>query len=208
MGDDLPDPGRRRVIQHLAMTGGGVLVFPLVASAHPIQHHLRDESIVARADAKAVAADYVAEFLEPHLFDTLQMLAERIVPGSIKASSAQFIDQLLIVATPDEQRAFLQALGAFEQLARARAQAPWVRLTDAQQHDLLTLASTEKSGAPTGARAGSRAARVTIRDHFENLKGWVVGAYYSSEPGMRELGWTGAVFFPTFPGCDHADGHR
>jgi len=49
---------------------------------------------------------------------------------------------------------------------------------------------------------------VTIRDHFENLKGWIVGAYYSSEPGMRELGWTDNMFFPALPGCDHSDGHR
>jgi hypothetical protein len=208
MGDDLPDPGRRHVIRHLAMSAGGLLVFPLVATAHPIQHHLRDETVVALADAKAIAADYVPEFLDAHLFDTLQTLAERIVPGSIKASSGPFIDQLLTVATPEEQRAFLQALGAFEQLARSRAQAPWARLTDAQQHDLLTLASTEKSGTPSDTRGGLRAAHLTIRDHFENLKGWIVGAYYSSEPGMRELGWTGNFFFPAFPGCDHPDGHQ
>ncbi len=41
----------------------------------------------------------------------------------------------------------------------------------------------------------------------EHLKGWIVGAYYSSEIGMRELGWIGNGFFPAFPGCDHAAGH-
>jgi hypothetical protein len=206
--DDLPDTGRRHVIQHLAMSVGGVLVFPLVASAHPIQHHLRDQGAVALADAKAAAAEYLPEFLDAHLFDTLEKLAEQVVPGSTNAHSGQFIDQLLAVATRDEQRAFLQALGAFEQLARTRTQGSWAQLTDAQQHELLTFASTQKSGTPPDARAGSRAVHVTIRDHFENLKGWIVGAYYSSEPGMRELGWTGNMFFPSLPGCDHSDGHR
>jgi hypothetical protein len=190
------------------MGAGGVLVFPLVASAHPIQHHLRDQDAIALADTKAVAADYVPEFLDPHLFDTLDKLAEQIVPGSTKANSAQFIDQLLSVTPLDEQRAFLQALGAFEQLAQTRAQAPWARLTEAQQYELLTFASIQKSGAPSDAGARSRPAHVTIRDHFENLKGWIVGAYYSSEPGMRELGWTGNMFFTALPGCDHADGHN
>ena len=50
--------------------------------------------------------------------------------------------------------------------------------------------------------------RVTLRDHFDNLKGWISGAYYSSEVGMRELGWTGQVMFESFPGCEHPDGHQ
>ena len=189
------------------MGAGGLLIFPLVASGHPIQHHLRDEIAVALADAKAIAPDYVPEFLDAHQFATLQLLAERIVPGSTKANSGQFIDQLLTVATSDEQRAFLQALGAFEQLAIARAHAPWTELTEQQQNELLTLASTEKSGTITDARGASHPTHVTIRDHFEHLKGWIVGAYYSSELGMRELGWTGRVLFPTFDGCEHSDGH-
>jgi hypothetical protein len=44
---------------------------------------------------------------------------------------------------------------------------------------------------------------VTIRDHFDTLKGWISGAYYSSEAGMRELGWTGTVMHEKFPGCEH-----
>jgi hypothetical protein len=208
MRDDQPDLGRREVLQRIAMSVGGMLGFPLVAAAHPIQHHLRDAALVAVADAKANAPEYAPEFLDPHQFETLQMLAERIVPGSSEARSAPFIDQLLTVATAEGQRAFLQALGAFEQLAIARARVAWTRLTEQQQNDLLTLASTEKPGAARDARGASGGAHVTIRDHFEHLKGWIVGAYYSSERGMRELGWTGRVFFPTFPGCDHPDGHH
>ena len=48
---------------------------------------------------------------------------------------------------------------------------------------------------------------MTIRDQFEHLKGWISGAYYSSEPGMRELGWTGNVFFDKFTGCQHGGSH-
>jgi hypothetical protein len=42
---------------------------------------------------------------------------------------------------------------------------------------------------------------------FENLKTWITGAYYSSEMGMRELGWTGIVFFDDFPGRQHQGDH-
>jgi len=44
-------------------------------------------------------------------------------------------------------------------------------------------------------------------EHFEDLKGWAVGAYYSSEIGMRELGWTPDRVFSTFPTCTHAESH-
>lgn len=208
MRDDPSGLGRREVIQRLAMGVGGLLTFPFVAAAHPIQHHLRDGAVIGLADANASAPDYTPEFLDPHQLETLELLAERIVPGSTKANSSQFIDQLLAVATSDEQRTFLQALGAFEQLAMARARVPWKLLTEQQQNELLTLASTEKSGTTTKPSARPATTHATIRDHFEHLKGWIVGAYYSSQLGMRELGWTGTVFFPAVSGCEHPEGHR
>src|SRR5205814_1168079 len=142
------DLGRREMVQRLALSLGGLVTFPLVASGHPIQHHLRDGALVGVADAKATAAEYTPEFLDAHEFDTLQVLAERIVPGSTDARSGQFIDQLLTVSPADDQRKFLQALGGFEQFALARARVSWTQLTEQQQNELLTIASTEKSGTP------------------------------------------------------------
>jgi hypothetical protein len=39
------------------------------------------------------------------------------------------------------------------------------------------------------------------------LKGWISVAYYSSEIGMKELGWTPDRVFASFPGCEHPEGH-
>src|SRR5207249_1053861 len=98
-----------------------------------------------------------------------------------------------------------------------RYQHPFKDLTEEQQNQILTAASTEKSGQPEGSGDWSWFAvpskdtgerRVTLRDHFENMKGWVSGAYYSSEVGMRELGWTGQVPWDSFPGCEHPEGHH
>ena len=55
---------------------------------------------------------------------------------------------------------------------------------------------------------GSGPTTITLRDHFDYEKGWISGAYYSSEIGMRELGWAGENFFDAFPACEHSDGHR
>ncbi|NUR54318.1 MAG: gluconate 2-dehydrogenase subunit 3 family protein [Acidobacteria bacterium] len=206
MRDHLQNPGRREVIRRLALGAGGLVTLPFVGAAHPIQHHLRDADALALADARSQTAEYTPAFLTAHQLETLRLLGERILPGSSKANSAEFIDQLLTVAADAEQRAFLRAMSAFEQLALTRFNVPWKHLTGDQQDELLTRASTEKPGA--AARGAAAPARITIRDQFEQLKGWIVGAYYSSEIGMRELGWTGNVFFSEFPGCTHADGHH
>ena len=205
MADHLQNPGRREIMQRLVLGAGGLVTLPFIADAHPIQHHLRDATAIALADAQSQATEYTPGFLSAPQLETLRVLAERIIPGATKANSAEFIDQLLTVAKAEEQQEFLRAMSAFEQLALTRATMPWRQLTAAQQDELLTRASTEKPGVTNPG--GTTPARVTIRDHFEHLKGWIVGAYYSSEIGMRELGWTGNVFFPEFPGCTHEGGH-
>jgi hypothetical protein len=149
--------------------------------------------------------------------ETLVSLAERIVPGSTRAKVAPFVDQLLAVDTPDNQRKFLGALGWIDAEAQARYHHPWKALTEGQQTELLTAVSTAEPAQPPHFWVRGEAVVVppplprrppTTRDRFDELKGWIAGAYYSSEIGMRELGWTGQVFFASFPGCEHPDGHR
>jgi hypothetical protein len=206
--------GRRALLQTLAGSAAGALALPALASGHPIAEHLHDQAKVTRADTKAKATNWKPAFLDAHQVETVRVLAEKIVPGSTTAKSAEFIDSLLAVDTEQNQRRFLTALGAFDGLAIAQAKKPWKSLADADQIALLTKASTAESGLPPQAagdmlpRAGASAEPqkervVTIRDHFDLLKGWISGAYYSSETGMRELGWTGTVMHEKFPGCEH-----
>ena len=209
--------GRRDAMQILAGAIGAGIAIPGFAEGHPLQSHFADHAKVARADAQATAADWKPEFLDAHQIEMLKSLAERIVPGASKAKTAEFIDQLLAVDTQGNQRSFLNAVGAFEGRALDRTRRPWTALSAAEQDEILRDASTMSSGVPleqpwaTGKPiAAPRPAgpvRLTLRDHFDLLKGWIAGAYYSSEIGMRELGWTGNVFHAEFPGCQHPGGH-
>ncbi len=202
--------GRRQILQGLVGGVGAGLAIPGLADAHPIQQHLKDHAKVATADAKAGAAGAKPEFLDHHQFDTLASLAERIVPGSGKANVAGFIDQLLAVDTQDSQRGFLNALGVFEGESIARYNHPWKSLTETQQIELLTVASTGQASREPHRGRGAPApptGPLTFRDRFDDLKGWIAGAYYSSEIGLRELGYTGSMFFTSFPGCEHPGGH-
>jgi len=185
---------RRDAMQILSGGVGVGFAVPGLAADHPMHEHLADQVKVATAEKKTAVAQYKPVFLNAHEFDTAKSLAERIVPGASKAKSAEFIDQLLAVDTQPNQRAFLNALGSFEGKAIEKSKGPWTKLPPAQQDEILTEAST--------AEPGTR-----LRDHFDLLKGWIAGAYYSSEIGMRELGWTGNVMFAEFPGCPHPERH-
>jgi hypothetical protein len=193
--DDVPSrPGRRELLQALLGAAGAVVALPAMAADHPLRHHAGDAAAIAQADRKANAQDWKPEFLDRHQFETLQSIAERIVPGSARAKASEFIDQLLAVDSAENQRRFLSALGAFDGQAYRRATRPWKQLAEPEQVAILTDASTLATGA-------------LLRDQFDLLKGWIAGAYYSSEIGMRELGWTGNVLFQSYPGCDHPGGH-
>jgi hypothetical protein len=204
-------PGRRAVLQGLLGGVGAGLALPLGAETHPVHQHLADAAKVDRAKAQTKAVAWKPEFLDPHQFATLSVLAERILPGSVASGSDRFIDQLLAVDSRENQGRFLIALGAFEGEGRTRFGRPWKALTEAQQVEVLTVASTMAAEAPP--RRGRAPAprpgpgQTSLRNHFDHLKGWIVGAHYSSEAGMRELGWTGQSFFTAFPDCAHPGKH-
>jgi Gluconate 2-dehydrogenase subunit 3 len=192
--DGLP---RRAALQILAGAVGAGLALPSTVDAqHPVHAHLANPAALERAQQNASAGAYAPEFLDTHQLHTLDMLAEAIVPGSTTAKVAPFLDQLLAVESSATQRAFLGAIGAFDMAVMKAHGKMWSAVNAGDQDAVLREASTadQKTSA--------------LREHFETLKGWIVGAYYSSEQGMRELGWTGNVFHQELPGCNHTDGHR
>ncbi|MBK5298741.1 MAG: gluconate 2-dehydrogenase subunit 3 family protein [Vicinamibacteria bacterium] len=196
---DAPAPdgiARRAMLQTLLGGMGAGLALPSIVEAqHPVQHHLASATGVEQAQKKAAVAAYKPEFFDAHQLKTLEVLAEAIVPGSTSARVAPFLDQLIAVESTKNQREIIGALGAFDMAAIDKHGKAWKAITAAEQDALLQEASAAEAGT-------SR-----LRDPFQNLKGWVAGAYYSSEPGMRELGWTGNVFHAELPGCNHPGGH-
>lgn len=206
---------RREMVRRLA--GSGALCAGM-ALAHPIHKHLTDGALLARADAQGAATSWAPIFLDPHQNETLISLAERIVPNSSKAQVNRFLDLLLSVDTVENQKKFTDSLSAVDLDSKQRFGHPFKTISEAEQNTLLTIfaAPTPSSGkskregwnsSPSSSAKRSVETRLTLNDHFENLKGWVSGAYYSSETGMRELGWQAEYVFDSFPGCRHPGGH-
>lgn len=178
--------GRRAVLRSLA-TGVGAAAFVLPATAAHV-HHAAASAAAPEGAATANAAESSLQFLDQHAFDTLALLGEQIVPGSRAAQVPEFLDRLLAVESTDTQKRVTQVIGGFEREAREAHGKPWKALTTEQANALLTKISTLPESEPT-------------RQAFESIKWAVAEAYYSTEPGMKELGWAGNVAFTPPPAC-------
>ena len=177
---------RRELVETLL---GGVAFG--VSAVHPIRKHLLNAALVDSSDAH-LSANGQPMFLSPAQLKVLDILAEAVVPGSHKAQCAQFIDLLLSVDTHEVQEEFVASLAAMETASQQAFHADIAVSDHEQLRRVLTTASDPD---------------FADRKHFENLKEWIAGAYYSSEIGMRELGWTPDRVFPEFPACQHPEGH-
>jgi hypothetical protein len=209
ISEEAPNGGqltRREMVRRLLAGAGAGAAWPLVAASHPIHALLRNDVVLNDAE-KLGAADWKPVFLNAQQNESLIAIAESIVPMSTKAQVNQFIDLLLSVDSETHQREFVAALAALEGEAQKRFAKSFPALDEGQKSQLLTdvsLNATKKNSD----RAEAEEKSAGLHEHFENVKGWVSGAYYSSEVGMKELGWTADRVFANFPGCEHPEGHH
>jgi len=125
---------RREALQALAGGVGVGLILPSVVHAeHPMRMYLASPSTIARARQQAAAGTGTTAFLDTHQVQTLESLAETIVPGSTEAGVAPFLDRLLAVDASGDQQAFVTALGAFDMAATDRFGHPWIAATGDEQ---------------------------------------------------------------------------
>jgi len=195
---------RREMVQKLMGGVSSGLIVSGTAAAQPATAEPTPSTAPAETGNKSGNDAGAPRFFDAHQSETLAVLAELIVPGSTKAEVAPFLDLLLGVDTAENQEKFIASLSAIDGEALNRYQAPFKSLDQARQIELLKFASTAASAQfakGKGQRISPSLAgtpEIGLREHFENLKSWVSKAYYSSEVGMRELGWKDEYFYETF----------
>ncbi len=199
---------RREMVQKLVSGASTGIIASSIAT--PIAAEVQPPAPAAAAGAAeqaTQAAEWAPAFLESHQVETLSILAEILIPGSSKAQVTQFIDLLLSEDSIENRRQFVAAISAIDGEAMRRENIPFKQLAPAQQIEILTYASKMAAGAPFATpvdptNASGSAPPGNLRDHFENLKEWVRKTYYSSEEGMRELGWSDDYFHDSLPPCN------
>jgi len=222
---------RRQVVRGLLAGAGAGIAMP--AAASDLLSGGLAAAGVSGSEAKVASKaseGWQPLFLDEHQNATLIVLGERIAPGSSKAQVNRFIDLLLSVLPEDASQGFLtgdnnpgftlevraparqrllDALGAFDGEARKRFGAPFKVLSEAQQlailNDAAQAPAQAKTTSPKIPQLLPTEKPVNLHDRFDDLKNWIIGAYYSSEAGTRALGWSGDLYFPSFPGCPSSE---
>lgn|SRR5689334_22323810 len=183
----------RRELGRSLLTGLAAGILPGVLSPlHPIHTHLSNGGLLDSVEEALAAVDHKPAFLSAGQLAALDKLCEALIPGSHKAKSAEFIDLLLGVDATESQKKFSESFAVMEAAAKTGFQKSVASLNPDELNRLLEVASAKESAD---------------HDHFANLKSWAIGAYYSSEIGMRELGWTPDRVFSSFPVCTHEGNH-
>jgi len=152
--------------------------------------------------------DWKPAFLDDHQNATLIAIGELIIPetdtaGAKTALVHRFIDQLLAAETREVQQEFLEGLAYVDAEAFDRYRAAFRYLTPEQQTEVMSFLAyphtlvTWQDNSQSSYRG---------YENFRNLKSWISRAYYSSEAGMKTLGYDGPPH-GEFTGCDHAGGH-
>lgn len=181
---------RRTVLRGLATGFAGAVAMPQASS-------LAETATGAPQQASSPNATGLSSprVLNAQDHETLESLAELLVPGSVAAGVPDLLDRVTVVETPEDQRALLSALRAFEGQARTAHASRWVELEPDAQSSILDSAA---AGSPPALRT----ALVYLRDA-------VASTYFATEPGMRKLGWTPRSAWRELPSCDHpGDDHR
>ena len=208
---------RRDVLTGLAAGLTGAVAGPAARAIEPVVP--ADHEHAQTPGAPAAVTGQAPGLLDDHRRAMLAGLADQILPGARAAGVADLLDRVLAVEPASTQRRFLNALGAFEREARDRHGKGWSEIALAQQVEILRAASTLASarpatpgwtrGQPVERPAAGPARPANLRDHFDHLKDWIQRGYFTTPPGMKELGFTGRMAFPGFPGCTHpGNDHR
>lgn len=150
-------------------------------------------------------ADWKPVFMSEHQNNTLMALSEFMIPstdtpGAKEALVNRFLDLLMSVENQDTQRAFVEALAYIDGACMERYKSAFIYVQREQQIEFLNLIAYPHSQSTWGEPVED----FPGYNHFQKLKQWIVGAYYSSPIGLKEIGWNGEFPHGALAGCEHA----
>jgi hypothetical protein len=189
------DISRRDILKTLgmgAMAGSVLSVIP--AQAAEYAHHM----ITAEKAASPTAA-YTPKFLRPQQYKTLQALCQSIIPadedsgGAIEAGAPEFID-LLSSENPEYQLKLGGGLMWLDETCTDRYGKAYLECAPAHQKEILDLIAYRKNAlTDPGLSQGI--------DFFSFLRSMTADGFFTSEIGIKYLGYIGNTYLTEFKGC-------
>ncbi len=185
---------RRDVLRTLgmgAMAGSVLRVIPMQAAEYA--HNM------VQAEKASAAGGYTPKFFPPHQYKILQALCETIIPaedgsgGAIEAGAPEFID-LLTSENPDYQLKLGGGLMWLDSTCTDRYGKVFLECASGQQKEILDqIAYRRNVLSDPGLSQGV--------DFFSFLRMMTVDGFFTSEIGIKYLGYIGNKYMKSFAGC-------
>ncbi|MBI4165379.1 MAG: gluconate 2-dehydrogenase subunit 3 family protein [Acidobacteria bacterium] len=186
---------RRDILKSLAVAvpAGSVLdLIPLQAAEHA-------HKAVRQEKAASPTGEYKPKYFTAHEYETLRSLCQMIIPadaecgGAIEAGAPEFID--LITSENDQYQARLGGgLIWLDATCQQRFGKVYLRSLPLQQKEVLDLIAHRRNEAADPTMH-------TAIQFFSLLRNLAADGFFTSEIGIKYLGYIGNEFLDEFPGC-------
>src|SRR5438034_809704 len=185
---------RRDLLKSLTIgvTAGSVLsMIPVEAAEH-------SHKLIAKEKADA-GGTYKPKYFSPDQYKTLKLLCETIFPadagsgGAIEAGAPEFID-LLTSENPDYQLTLGGGIMWLDNTCLDRYSTTFRNSTPAQQKEILDLIAYKKN-----AEAYDEISQGV--EFFSFLRNLTADGFFTSEIGIKYLGYVGNTHLKEFTGC-------
>lgn len=186
---------RRDVLKSLAVSAAATSVLRVIpAHAAEMAHHM-----IAAEKAAAPAKGYTPKFFSAPQYKTLQSLCQTIIPadadsgGAIEAGAPEFID-LLTSENSDYQLALGGGLMWLESACSDRYGKGYLDCSAEQQKEILDKIAYRRNATADQTLDQGVA-------FFSFLRNMTADGFFTSQIGIKYLGYIGNTFLKEFPGC-------
>jgi hypothetical protein len=190
---------RRDVLKSIAVCGAGSAL-----SVIPIEAAAQAHRTVASEKARSAKAAYTPKYFPAHQYKTLQALCEMILPadadcgGALEAGAPEFID-LLTSENADYQRRLGGGLMWLDSTCLDRYGRVFLENTAAEQKEMLdAIAFRKNADADPSLSQGI--------EFFSFLRNLTADGFFTSEIGIKYLGFMGNTFVVKWKGCPPVEG--
>ena len=186
---------RRSILKSLTMGAAAtsvLRVIPLQAAEHA--HHM-----IMAEKAAAPTKAYTPKYFDAHQYKTLQTLCQTIFPadadagGASEAGAPEFID-LLTSENKDYQGILGGGLMWLDGTCTDRYGKVYLDCTPEQQKEILDKIAYRKNAVTDPSLSQGV-------NFFSFLRNMTADGFFTSEIGIKYLGYIGSAFLKEFPGC-------
>jgi gluconate 2-dehydrogenase gamma chain len=189
---------RRDVLKSLTMGAAATSVLRVIpAKAAEYAHHMV-------AAEKAATKVYAPKFFPAHEYKTLQTLCQTIIPadggsgGAIEAGAPEFID-LLTSENTEYQRQLAGGILWLDSTCSDRYGKAFLDCTPQQQKEILDQIAYRNNALMDPSISQGI-------EFFSFLRNITTDGFFTSEIGIKYLGYIGSAFLKDFPGCPPVSG--